>query len=80
MYFFDKEIEEYCELKLMKYSRYVDDILISGNNKNELKIIILVIWEKFNELFNGRIILNELKIVIILFGYNKFIIGIIFIL
>ena len=76
MYFFDKEIEEYCESKLMKYSRYADDISISGNNKNELKTIIPVIREKLNELFNGRIILNELKTVIISPGYNKFITGI----
>lgn len=76
MYFFDKEIEEYCESKSMKYSRYADDISISGNNKNELKTIIPVIREKLNELFNGRIILNELKTVIISPGYNKFITGI----
>lgn len=76
MYFFDNEIERYCQKRGMKYSRYADDISISGNEKYELKDVIPVIRQKLNELFNGRIILNELKTLIISPGYNKFITGI----
>lgn len=76
MYYFDDEIKKYCHQRAMEYSRYADDISISGNEKDELKKVIPIIRKKLNEFFDGRIILNELKTVIVSPGYNKFITGI----
>lgn len=76
MYFFDSEINIHCSSISMVYTRYADDLSISGNDKDKLKSVIQFIRTRLYDLFNGRIILNDLKTILISPGYNKFITGI----
>ena len=76
MYFFDSEIKTYCDSISIVYTRYADDLSISGNDKDNLKDVIMFIRSKLYDLFNGRIILNDLKTTLISPGYNKFVTGI----
>ncbi|WGE42613.1 retron St85 family RNA-directed DNA polymerase [Actinobacillus equuli] len=76
MYFFDDAVKKYCDSFSMAYTRYADDISISGNNRDDLKNVVPFIRATLNELFHGKIILNELKTILINPGYNKFITGI----
>ena len=76
MYFFDSEINIHCSSISMVYTRYADDLSISGNDKDKLKDVIQFIRTRLYDLFNGKIILNDLKTILISPGYNKFVTGI----
>ena len=72
MYFFDSEIKTYCDSISIVYTRYADDLSISGNDKDNLKDVIMFIRSKLYDLFNGRIILNDLKTTLISPGYTNY--------
>ncbi|MBN6075398.1 RNA-directed DNA polymerase [Aggregatibacter actinomycetemcomitans] len=76
MYFFDSEIKIHCDSMSIVYTRYADDLSISGNDKDKLKEITQFIRSRLYDLFNGKIILNDLKTILVSPGYNKFITGI----
>lgn len=76
MYFFDSEINTHCSSMSIVYTRYADDLSISGNDKDKLKDVIQFIRTRLYDLFNGKIILNDLKTILISPGYNKFVTGI----
>ena len=76
MYFFDSEINILCNSMSIVYTRYADDLSISSNDKDKLKDVIQFIRTRLYDLFNGKIILNDLKTILISPGYNKFVTGI----
>lgn len=76
LFAFDEILSQNTALKNIHYSRYADDLTFSGNNKDELLNIISLTKEVLYELFQGRIIVNDLKTKLISPGVNKFVTGI----
>lgn len=73
---FDEILSQHTILKNIHYSRYADDLTFSGNNKDELLNMILLTKKVLHELFQGKIVVNDLKTKLISPGVNKFVTGI----
>jgi len=58
---FDNEIESICESLELKYSRYADDIIISGQNQNNLSGIDNVVQEKLHTFASENFFINRKK-------------------
>lgn len=58
---FDLEVNEYCEERKMSYTRYADDITISGNDKEGVPLALGVIRETLARMDYPRLYLNEDK-------------------
>ena len=76
LYEFDNYINEASIEMGIKYSRYADDLTFSGESLRDLKKISSIVKDTLLSLFDNKIIVNELKTVIISPGFNKFVTGI----
>lgn len=76
LFLFDEILSKNTESKNISYSRYADDLTFSGNNKEELLNIISITKNILQDLFHGKIIVNDLKTKLITPGVNKFVTGI----
>lgn len=61
LYNFDKKFLEWCEKNNFIYSRYADDLIISGGGEDEMHLIAPKIIELLNSEFEGQIRLNNEK-------------------
>lgn len=61
LYQFDNEFNTYCKKNEIIYTRYSDDIILSCQNKNNLKNIESIISNQLSIFHNDRIKLNQQK-------------------
>lgn len=61
LYNFDKKFLEWCEENNFIYTRYADDLIVSGGGEDEMRLIIPKITELLSCEFEGRIKLNTQK-------------------
>lgn len=73
---FDEILSQHTILKNIHYTRYADDLTFSCNNKDDLLNMPSLTKKVLHELFQGRIIVNDLKTKLISPGVNKFVTGI----
>jgi len=58
---FDNDLDKYCQDNHLIYTRYSDDIIISGNNFDAIKSIEEIIEEILKTYYGDRFSLNKIK-------------------
>ena len=74
---FDANLKEYCINKKLIYTRYADDIIISGDTFNELSNLREVVQELLNKYASPKLKLNSKKTYITQLGNKVKILGLI---
>lgn len=77
LYEFDKALNSFCIEKSLTYTRYADDIIISGNNFNETKLLLPRVQELLSNHASPKMILKESKTLLTKKGNKVKILGLI---
>ncbi|QOY92852.1 RNA-directed DNA polymerase [Massilia sp. UMI-21] len=59
---FDNILQDYCSARQLVYTRYSDDIVISGDVKEEVVAMPSIVFGFLNDLYAGRFTINADKI------------------
>ncbi len=77
LYEFDCVLKDYCETKSLKYTRYADDIIISGKTFDELSSLKEIVQSMLIEYASSSLKLNESKTHITSLGNKVKILGLV---
>lgn len=61
LYAFDKKLLSWCDENTLIYTRYADDIIVSGKGEEQMHVLVPKITELLNTEFGGRVKLNPSK-------------------
>ncbi|MGR6861332.1 retron St85 family RNA-directed DNA polymerase [Aliivibrio salmonicida] len=76
MYRFDSVLNEIAKANKVKYSRYADDIFLSTNVPNVLKLFVNIVKVILKEMYHDKFIINEMKTVFSSKAHNRHVTGI----
>lgn len=77
LYDFDRAVKSYCSEKSLVYTRYADDLIVSGNSFDELAELKTLFQHLLTEYASPKLLLNEKKTHITHLGNRVKILGLI---
>lgn len=61
LFSFDEKINDYCKLNSLVYTRYSDDIIISGAGANQINHLKEIVNKNLAEIYDNKFKINEAK-------------------